>query len=319
MPSLTSPTAGALAALSSALAWTFIILMVRSLAPHFSAFSLNIVRAGVGGAFLLLAALTLSDLGSLRHVSGTAWVFIVVSVVTAVGIGDTAFFESTKTIGLATALTISTSYPLLASVLAVWLFGEKVTPLDGAGAVVTVAGLVVIVTERRPAAPEASRQEPGAAARRASPPDAVAEETAVRRQQGLALCLLAAVAWAVSATLMKAPLREIDPLPMQAVRLPLTAVLLWITPWARGTVRTLWSRRGSLGSAILGLGALTAFSSVAYMVGLKYAGITLGTVLSSTAPLFALPIGLVAFGERVTLRAATGAVLCVTGISLLSL
>jgi drug/metabolite transporter (DMT)-like permease len=118
---------------------------------------------------------------------------------------------------------------------------------------------------------------------------------------------------------MKAPLHEIDPLPIQAVRLPLTAVLLWITPWARGTARTLWSRRGSLGPAILGLGALTAFSSVAYMTGLKYAGITLGTVLSSTAPLFALPIGLVAFGERITLRAASGAALCVTGISLLSL
>ena len=49
MLSLTSPTAGALAALSSALAWTVITLMVRNLAPHFSAFSLNIVRAAVGG------------------------------------------------------------------------------------------------------------------------------------------------------------------------------------------------------------------------------------------------------------------------------
>lgn len=317
MLSLTSPAAGALAALSSALAWTIITLMVRSLAPHFSAFSLNIVRAGVGGAFLVVAAVALSDLGSLRHVSGGAWVFIVISVVTAVGIGDTAFFESTKTIGLATALTVSTSYPLLASILAVWLFGEQVTPLDGAGAIVTVAGLVVIVTERKPV-PTGPEDSPGAGSR-PSPAAGATEDAAVQRQRGLALCLLSAVAWAVSATLMKAPLREIDPLPIQAVRLPLTALLLWLTPWARGTVRTLWRQRGSLGLTILALGALTALSSVAFTAGLKYAGITLGTVLSSTAPLFALPIGLVAFGERVTLRAATGAILCVTGISLLSL
>ncbi|HLE84668.1 MAG TPA: EamA family transporter [Thermoanaerobaculia bacterium] len=40
--------------------------------------------------------------------------------------------------------------------------------------------------------------------------------------------------------------------------------------------------------------------------------------MSSTSPLFALPIGLVAFGERVTWRAAAGAILCVAGIGILS-
>jgi drug/metabolite transporter (DMT)-like permease len=43
------------------------------------------------------------------------------------------------------------------------------------------------------------------------------------------------------------------------------------------------------------------------------------TVLSSTSPLFALPIGLVVRGERVTWRATVGAALGVTGIALLTL
>jgi drug/metabolite transporter (DMT)-like permease len=60
-------------------------------------------------------------------------------------------------------------------------------------------------------------------------------------------------------------------------------------------------------------------SAIAYLSGLKYAGVTLGTVLSSVSPLFALPIGLLAFGERMTWRATVGAVVAVAGIAILSL
>jgi drug/metabolite transporter (DMT)-like permease len=65
------------------------------------------------------------------------------------------------------------------------------------------------------------------------------------------------------------------------------------------------------------MSALTALSAVTFLAGLKYAGVTMGTVLSSASPLFALPIAFVA-GERVTWRAATGAALTVTGIAILS-
>ena len=41
-----------------------------------------------------------------------------------------------------------------------------------------------------------------------------------RARRGLGLALVAALAWAVSAALMKPPVSEIDPLAIQAVRLP---------------------------------------------------------------------------------------------------
>lgn len=294
IPQLAGPTLGALSALGCALAWTCLTLVARTLTPYFSTFSLNIIRSGVGGALLLLVALVAGDLGSLRQVSLVAWVYLGVTVVASVGIGDTAFFESTKHLGLARAMTISTSYPLMASLLALALFDERITPAVAAGSVVTLGGLVLLVSERAGAG------------------------TTEGRGRGLALALVAALAWAVSSTLIKVPLREVDPLGAQAVRVPLTALLLWATPWARGTGRALWAHRRVAGPRILVLGVLTATSAVTFLAGLKYAGITLGTVLSSTSPLFALPIGLVAFGERVTWRAAAGAILCVAGIGILS-
>jgi drug/metabolite transporter (DMT)-like permease len=293
-------TLGVLAALASALTWTLITLLTRTLAPHFSAFSLNIVRSAVGGAFLVALTPLAGGLNDLGKVSAGAWGLLVASVILAVGVGDTAFFESARGLGLARAMTFSTSYPLVAGALAVCLFGERITVLDAAGALVILGGLALIVTEHG----HGSAAGPGE-------PEA--------RRRGLVLILVTVLSWGLAATLLKSPLREIDPLTIQAARLPLTALLLWVTPWARGTARTAWARRETVALPVLGLGALTALSGVTFMVGLKYAGVTLGTVLSATSPLFALPIGLVVFGEPVSWRAVVGAVLCVGGLGLVSL
>ena len=297
-PSGLSTGFGMVASLVAALAWTLVSLVARDLTAQFPSLSLNIIRSAGASVILVPVALLFGDLTGLPHVSLFAWVCLVVSVLTALGIGDTAFFESTKSLGLARAMTISTAgYPLVAGGLALWWFDERITVPLAAGSIVALGGLVLIVSER----------ESGGA---------VPNSTEDRRQ-GLRLAVVAALAWAVSAALMKPPVREIDPLAIQAVRLPLSTLLLWATPWARGTARGLWAQRRVVGRRIAVLSALTALSAVTFLAGLKYAGVTMGTVLSSASPLFALPIGFLA-GERVTWRAATGAALTVAGIAILS-
>jgi drug/metabolite transporter (DMT)-like permease len=284
-------------ALASALGWTLVSLVARDLTAQFPSLSQNIIRSA-GASFLLVpVALAFGDVRSLGQVSALAWACLTVSVLAAIGIGDTAFFESTKFLGLARAMTIATAgHPVLASVFAYWWFGERITPTVAVGSLVTLGGLVLILSERGTEAP--------------------GPREGWRR--GLGLALVAAFAWAASAALMKPPVQEIDPLTIQAVRMPGSALVLWATPWARGTARGLWAQRHTVARRVVLLSVLTAMSAVAYLSGLKYAGVALGTVLSSVSPLFALPIGLVAFGERMTWRATLGAIIAVTGIAILS-
>jgi drug/metabolite transporter (DMT)-like permease len=285
------------AALVAALAWTLVSHIARDLSTQFPSLSLNIIRSAGGSVLLVPVALVLGDLRALGHASALAWACLVLSVLIALGIGDTAFFESTKVLGVARAMTISTAgYPVVASGLAVWWFAERITLAMALGATVTLGGLVVIVSEGETAA----------------------QGPAEGRRRALGLAVIAALSWAVSAAMMKPPVQEIEPLAIQAVRLPLSTLLLWATPWARGTARGLWAQRHTVGRRVLALSVLTALSAVAFVAGLKYASVTLGTVLSSTSPLFALPIGFLAFGERITWRAATGAALTVAGIAILS-
>ncbi len=295
--SLGSSTVGAACALGSALTWTLISLLVRALSPYLNTVSINVVRSALAGSLLGVLVLVWAGIGPLRDLTPGAFAYLATSTVLAFGLGDSTFFESTKHLGLARAMTISMMYPLIAAGLALIFLGEPVTLQIAAGAVVTLTGLAIIVGEHAPAA---------------------ADEAGLRAR-GIGLALLAAVAWAAGALLMKPPLATIDPFTAQAVRLPLVAAVLWATPWARGAGRSLRAHARAASPLIAALAVLTAASSVMFVAGVKYAGVGIATVLSSTAPLFALPIGLLAFGEPVTWRAATGAALCVAGITILTI
>jgi DME family drug/metabolite transporter len=67
------------------------------------------------------------------------------------------------------------------------------------------------------------------------------------------------------------------------------------------------------------LSALTGISSMMWVAGLKYSNVVVATVLSSTSPMFALVLGALFLGERLTPLAVLGALLTVAGIVVLRL
>jgi drug/metabolite transporter (DMT)-like permease len=291
---ISDPALGAVCALAAALAWSITSLLARSVIAHYGSVTINAVRSGVAGTLLVVVVLLTEGPAALVTMSWTTFALLVSSIVIAIAVGDTVFFESTRAIGLARAMTIATTYPIGAAVLAAALFGEAITVAVALGTLLTLSGVGVIVsahTEARPA----------------------------RMWFGVGTAALASVAWAVSTVMMKPPLREIEPLTAQAVRLPLASILLFLTPWTRGVATAL--RAGGRGP-LLRMGALslvTAFSSVLFVASLKYAGVTVGAVLSSTAPLFAIPLGVIFLGERVSPAGVVGALLAVAGIVVLQL
>jgi drug/metabolite transporter, DME family len=292
---ISETTLGALAALGSAIAWAVTSLLARTLMPVLGSVGVNAVRSTIGGAILVVWVLATAGAGAFTAISASAWVLLTLSIVVAIALGDTVFFESTKALGLARAMTISTTYPLGAALIAAASLDEPVTPPIAIGALVTLAGLVLIV------APWAGR-----------PPEE-------RFWFGVGTAALAALAWAVSTVLVKPPLAEMDAVTAQAVRLPLASASLWLTPWARGAPRALALSSRSARVRILVLGVITAVSSVMFVAGVKHAGVAVASVLSSTAPMFAIPLAVAFLGERLTARALLGVAITVAGIVVLQL
>ena len=288
---------GALYAVACALSWAVIGMLVRSLSHTFNSVTLNAVRSTLGGSLIVAWVLSTGGLTALTAMSGRAFVLLAISVLLAVWLGDTVFFESTRDLGLARAMTVSMSYPLIAALLAAFFLNESLTPRLAAGSVLTLGGVLLTVV---------AETQSSAAARE-------------RFWIGVGAATLASVAWAASVVVLKPSLAEVDAIQAQAVRLPVAAALLWMTPWSWGVAMALRRQGARALWRLVALGGLTAVSSIMFVAGVRYAGVAVATVLSSTAPIFAIPLGLVFLKERVPPAAVVGTAITVLGIAVLQL
>ncbi|MDP2702615.1 MAG: DMT family transporter [Candidatus Rokubacteria bacterium] len=294
MTFLSPQAVGALCALGSAITWAVISLLVRTVSPPLGSVAVSILRSLIGGSLLLVWVLTVGGLATLVAVPPGTLALLAVSVVIAIGVGDVAFFESARHLGLAPAMTVTMTYPLIGAILAAVFLHEPITLAIAAGSLVTLSGLALIVF-RRPS----DRPREG------------------RTGLGLAAATTASVAWAVSLLLLKPAMGSLDAVTAQAVRLPLAGLVLLATPWGWGAVTQMGRASRGVFLRVAFLGAVTAGSSVLFVTGVKLADVAVAAVLSSTSPLFAIPLGLVFLGERLTARAVLGTLVTVAGLALL--
>jgi len=293
---LTGPAFGAACALASALSWAITSLLVRQLGNVCSMMTINAVRISLSGLVLLAISLGGTAREELAAMSAFTFLLVASSTVLAAGIGDSIFFECARVLGLGRAMTLAMIYPLMAAAFAAAFLGEPITLRSTAGAVTTLAGLGLIVTARS---------------------DAGGTHEGQRR--AVLLSFVVALTWAASAIIMKPAMRDLSPLTAQGVRLPLVAAFLWLMPWSRAGLPRLLAAGRPVVAPLTVLTALTAISSMTWIAGLKYSDVVVATVLSSTSPMFALGLGAMFLGERLSPAAVLGALLTIAGIVVLDI
>jgi drug/metabolite transporter (DMT)-like permease len=291
---LTGEAFGAACALAAAFCWALTSMLVRRLGAVSHMMTVNAVRITSCGLVLLGITLMGSARDEYAAMSATTLLMLVSSTVLAAGIGDSIFFECTRILGLGRAMTLAMTYPLMAAGFAAAFLDEPITVRSMAGTITTLVGLILIIGPRT-GTPETNR----------------------RQRLAILASFFVAITWAASAILMKPPMREMSPLAAQALRMPLVGAFLWLMPWSRAGLPGLYVAGRGIVAPMVMLTVLTGVSSMAWIAGIKYTDIVVATVLSSTSPLFALALGGMFLGERVTLGAALGAVLAIAGIVIL--
>jgi len=286
---------GIMGALGSAATWALICILAQSLSGRLTSAGINAFRALVGGLIIFIGAVA-TGYGA-EIVTMPLWVALTLwaSILIGYAGGDTVFFLGMQHLGVTRAHTLSMVHPLMSTIAGIVLFGEVMTASRAAGVLLVVGGLALIVT---------GQSEGGAEALRA-------------RRRGIGLVLVAAVAWSVGSVMLKPPLQVVSPVTASAIRSPLVGAVLWLTPWARGTWRTVRATRGREAIVLAAICLFSAISPILYTVGIKYAGVAIGSVLSTTSPLFTIPLEVAVLGRWPTRRTVLGAVTTVCGIALM--
>jgi len=291
--------AGAVAAFSAAILWAFSALLFEYASKKVSSMRLNFYKGAI--AIVLFAATSLI-LGEGIPETNLVEIFLLAwSGVIGIALGDTMYFQAVNRIGARRALTLFTLSPPITALIALSFLGERLELITWVGILVTVGGVIWVVTE-------ASDQE----------------KVQIKKEDmlpGLLFGALAAVGQATGMVMTRSVLTQTSLTTLQSTMLrlapALAALVFAIRIVERGQKKPVKMGRDKklIGTVLLSsvIGAYICLWLQQITIENLPAGIA--QTLLSTSPIFILPMS--AFrGENVSPRAVAGAVLSIFGITL---
>jgi drug/metabolite transporter (DMT)-like permease len=304
---------GEIAALAASAVWATASLMFARLGEDIGALVLNTLKCVI--ALILM-------LGTLYVLDGIIWpaglstgetVALAASGLVGLTIGDTAYFNALNRLGPRRTLLLSALTPPMTALLAIPVLSEPLTWQLGVGMLLTMGGVVWVIMERHPGVrPERVREK-------------VDEEQLEGRlsrieKVGIAFGITAALCQATGNVLTKLGGSEISALEISIVRLVFGIFGLALILGALGrmmqTTKPMKNLRtfGILFAATF----LGTFMGIWLMnAGLRYTQTGIASTLSSTSPIFILPLAYFIEGEDLTARSILGACIAVVGVAVL--
>lgn len=289
---------GVLVGLLCAASWAGGSILLRDLSKKLDPFTLNASRAIVGGSAILLLALITGQTQGYRQVTADKLLLMIASIGLGGGIGDAFYISSISRIGVSRAFPLSSTYPAFTLLVSLAFLQEEVTPALIGGLLVITAG--VLLTS-------------------GPSPSASSDNASVIQRGGIWLALLASLCWAASMTMIAPAIEGLNSIMVASIRTPALALMLSGVVAMRNTLPQLKKLTGKdwwfliLGGLIAwGLGSLLFVTSVALL------GPTRAAILTSTSPLFALPMSIALLKEKVTPIILLGTALIVAGVILVS-
>ncbi len=298
------PYIGEAAALATAVLWTLSSLAWTSAGRFVGAVQVSFIRLMITVIFLVVYGQLVRGLPLPTDAPADVWLILGLSGFVGFFVTDLCLFKAYLLIGPRLSLLILSLSPPVASLLSAAVLGDWLSAKDWAAMAVTLVGVAWVVFER---------------------PDTSRRLHYVQPQQyrfGIVLAVLASLGHAAALVLSKRGIGTYDPFAATFIRIigSLVGYMPLMTILGRwpGTIRALSHGRSMF---ILTLGAFVGpFLGVAmYMIAVRHAQAGIVATIIATMPVLILPFVILLYREKVSIRAAAGAVLSVIGVGLLML
>ncbi len=287
---------GDLAAIGSAFTWAIGGVLLRSQTRRVDAVTLNAMQYTVAALFFLGVALLGGRWAGVLEAPPANLAWVVGGSMIGMIAGDTLYVQSLATCGVARAFPITSSlYMLFAYLGAALLLHEPVGWNAALGGAVIASGIALITL------PSLRSGSDGAAI----------APLGVREWSFL---IGTGVFWSVATMCLRVGMTGLDTVTANIVRLPIVALLLVGLSVARQQeLRFLHCGWKPIAATLVaGLVGICS-GSLMFLYALQTAGAARASILSSLSPLFAAPLSVALFRERLSWMMAAGTVLCVAG------
>jgi drug/metabolite transporter (DMT)-like permease len=236
------------------------------------------------------------------------WLWLGVSGIVGLAIGDLFLFKAYVAIGPRLGLLFLSLAPALASILAWLLLGERLSIGSIIGITLTLAGIAWVVLESKPN-PTTSGDDP-------------ARPSVKRDGKGLVAGLIAATGQALGVVLAKPGMAgNFSPISANVIRMSIAFLVLWLVTLFQGqvlsTIQQVTVQKSGLLYVLAGaiFGPLLGVSLSLFAIQNTEVGIA--STLIALPPIFLLPVGHFVFKEQISWQAVAGTVIAVAGVGLL--
>lgn len=258
----------------------------------------------LAATLILLVIHSLLYGGPIPQAEDTRWIWLGLSGVIGLTLGDAALFQAFVQLGARLTMLVFSTAPVVAAILGYFLFDETLGALQLLGMLLSLGGVLWVVSE----------QEGG-------------ERSHAERRvylAGLGFAFLAALGQALGTITAKFGLAgEFPALSAQVMRMLAATGSIWLFTILRGqvgpTLRTLRSQPKALGLLLIGalFGPITGVWLS--LVSIQNTEVGVASTLIAMVPIFLLPIGYFVFKEKLSARGIAGTLLALAGVGILFL
>lgn len=298
-----SAVPGEAAALAAAALWAVAVALFRGPIEVWGARTVNFAKCALALVALATTAWVAGDLGQLALAPARDVLLVAASGVVGLTLGDTSLFAAVRRLGPYRTLLFQNLAPGFTALTAFAWLGRAPSWGHAAGAVVTLAGVALVLSPGR-----RERIRPVA-----------------RPWPGILFAIGAAAGQGIGIVLAKEGMASLSELPAATLRLG--AATAFLAAGAAWQLRRSRSRAPSSAAVNRRDGALRVFGGTMLgtylafflmMIAIARAQETVAAVLLSTTPVFGLFVDAALGRERITVRATTGTLLAVAGVVVLA-
>lgn len=288
---------GELAGLGGAFVVALEGIFVKGIGERLPTVVTNAARCTVAACFAL--TIDIATQGA-AHIQIAGFAAILLSVIFSIIIGDTAYFLAIRSVGVGVATAIAKTFPVFTAIFAYILLGEPLGVLKMIGIATATCGTVLL------------------SIRGTAPP--IKGSSLISYRHGFLLALGSAIASGIGVVAIRDALHTWSVWDTGFSRMALGSVLLWpvaLRSEPLPTLKRILLPRAALG--VIAVGACLSVTTLLLIVSIQKIGAGPAAAYISMAPLFAVPLSVLLFRERVTTRTIAGVLLAVVGIILISL